>query len=177
VPVSVIVGSIAEGFTPERVIESWPQLTVEDIKAALKFAAEGSQWRRPCVAAWRQRVMAARLKIDEDLPQEIAELLNAHGYDAVTVREQGWTGSADGDLWQRIQKEDRWLVTADKGFADVRLYPPGTHAGLRLLRANEEGLEDDLRLAVKAVERLPFEELSGAVVVISDRGVRIRRAP
>jgi uncharacterized protein (DUF433 family) len=39
VPVSVIVGSIAEGHTPERVIESWPQLTAEDIKAALKFAA------------------------------------------------------------------------------------------------------------------------------------------
>lgn len=39
VPVSVIVGSIAEGFTPERIIESWPQLAVEDIKAALKFAA------------------------------------------------------------------------------------------------------------------------------------------
>jgi uncharacterized protein (DUF433 family) len=39
VPVSVIVGSIAEGHTPERIIASWPQLTVEDIKAALKFAA------------------------------------------------------------------------------------------------------------------------------------------
>jgi len=39
VPVSVIVGSIAEGHTPERIIESWPQLTAEDIKAALKFAA------------------------------------------------------------------------------------------------------------------------------------------
>jgi len=103
-------------------------------------------------------------------------LLNAHGYDAVTVRDPGWTGSADDDLWQRIQKEGRWLVTADKGFADVRLYPPGTHAGLVLLRANEEGLEQYLRLAVKAIERLPFEELSGAVVVISDRGIRIRRA-
>jgi uncharacterized protein (DUF433 family) len=40
VPVSVIVGSIAEGFTPERIIDSWPQLTIEDIKAALKFAAK-----------------------------------------------------------------------------------------------------------------------------------------
>jgi len=59
--------------------------------------------------------MTARLKVDEDLPREIAELLNTHGYDAVTVRDQGWTGSADDDLWQRIQKEGRWLVTADKG--------------------------------------------------------------
>jgi len=40
VPVSVIVGSIAEGFTPERIIESWPQLTVEDVNAALRYAAE-----------------------------------------------------------------------------------------------------------------------------------------
>jgi uncharacterized protein (DUF433 family) len=37
--VSVIVGSIADGDTPERIIQSWPQLTPEDITAALKFAA------------------------------------------------------------------------------------------------------------------------------------------
>jgi len=35
----VIVGSIADGDTPERIIESWPQLQREDITAALKFAA------------------------------------------------------------------------------------------------------------------------------------------
>ena len=40
VPVSVIVGSVAEGHTPERIIESWPQLTADDIRAALKFAAD-----------------------------------------------------------------------------------------------------------------------------------------
>jgi uncharacterized protein (DUF433 family) len=40
VPVSVVVGSIADGDTPERIIEAWPQLARDDIKAALKFAAE-----------------------------------------------------------------------------------------------------------------------------------------
>jgi uncharacterized protein (DUF433 family) len=40
VPVSVIVGSIADGDTPEQIIAAWPQLTGDDIKAALKFAAE-----------------------------------------------------------------------------------------------------------------------------------------
>jgi uncharacterized protein (DUF433 family) len=39
VPLSVIVGSVAEGNTTDRIIESWPQLTAEDITAALKFAA------------------------------------------------------------------------------------------------------------------------------------------
>jgi uncharacterized protein (DUF433 family) len=40
VPVSVIIGTIAEGHTPERILKSWPQLTHEDIIAALKFAAK-----------------------------------------------------------------------------------------------------------------------------------------
>ncbi len=42
VPVSVIVGSIADGDTPERIMKSWPQLTTEDIRAALKFAAKAA---------------------------------------------------------------------------------------------------------------------------------------
>jgi uncharacterized protein (DUF433 family) len=42
VPVSVIVGSIADGDTPEQIIRSWPQLTAEDITAALKFAAKAA---------------------------------------------------------------------------------------------------------------------------------------
>ena len=40
VPVSVIVGSIANGDTAEQIIHAWPQLTGDDVKAALKFAAE-----------------------------------------------------------------------------------------------------------------------------------------
>lgn len=40
VPVSVIGGSVADGDTPDQILEAWPQLTRDDIKAALKFAAE-----------------------------------------------------------------------------------------------------------------------------------------
>jgi len=39
VPVSVIVGTIAEEYAPERVLQSWPQLTIEDVTAALRFAS------------------------------------------------------------------------------------------------------------------------------------------
>jgi len=39
VPVSVIVGSIADGDTPARIIEAWPHLSRDDIEAALRFAA------------------------------------------------------------------------------------------------------------------------------------------
>ena len=42
VPVSVIVGTVAEGHAWERIIESWPQLDLDDIRAALKFAARAA---------------------------------------------------------------------------------------------------------------------------------------
>ena len=42
VPVSVIVGSIAVGDTTEQIITAWPQLTADDIQAALSFAAEAA---------------------------------------------------------------------------------------------------------------------------------------
>ncbi len=40
VAVSVIIGSIADGDTPAQIIASYPQLTAEDVQAALHYAAE-----------------------------------------------------------------------------------------------------------------------------------------
>jgi predicted nuclease of predicted toxin-antitoxin system len=119
----------------------------------------------------------AQVKIDEDLLRQIADLVAARGYDAATVMGQGWQGVSDEELWPRVQNEGRWLITADKGFADLRLHPAGSHAGVILLRAPEESRRAYLEFAAIALDRLKLDELGGAVVVVTYRGVRIRRAP
>ena len=40
IPVSVIVGSVADGDTAKQIVGSYPALTIEDVQAALRFAAE-----------------------------------------------------------------------------------------------------------------------------------------
>ena len=40
VPVSVIIGSLADGDSSDQILESYPQISKEDIRAALSFAAE-----------------------------------------------------------------------------------------------------------------------------------------
>lgn len=40
VPVSVLVGSVADGDSFQQILESYPQITVDDLRAALYFAAE-----------------------------------------------------------------------------------------------------------------------------------------
>jgi len=119
--------------------------------------------------------VAVRLKVDENLPGQIADLLRRQGHDALTIGDQGWQGLADDDLWARIQREGRWLVTADKEFADLRRYPPGSHAGLILLRSSGESRADYLRLAGKVLQGVKLDEVGGAVVVVTRRGVRIRQ--
>ncbi len=62
VPVSIIVGSIVNGDTFEQLIAAYPQLTADDIKAALKFAAEAvsgfypSPSRRPVKSRVRRSI-------------------------------------------------------------------------------------------------------------------------
>lgn len=40
IPVSIIVGSLAYGMTPDEVRAAYPQLTPEDIRTTLAYAAE-----------------------------------------------------------------------------------------------------------------------------------------
>ena len=40
IPVKTIIGSLADGMTPEDILAEYPQLTREDILAALAYAAD-----------------------------------------------------------------------------------------------------------------------------------------
>jgi predicted nuclease of predicted toxin-antitoxin system len=65
-----------------------------------------------------------RIKVDEDLPRAVADVFSGAGYHVVTVPEQGWSGWADARIWAAVRTEGwtegRILVTANKGFADLR---------------------------------------------------------
>lgn len=116
------------------------------------------------------------IKVDEDLPRLASEMLRQKGYEASSVIEQGMGGWKDPAVWQAIQRESRFLVTADKGFADMRLYPPGTHSGILLLRPNEDGIRPVIALLQEVLTSYSLEALSGAVTIVTPRGIRIRRA-
>jgi len=41
--IAIVLDSLAEGLTPQQIIEQYPQLTLDDIHAALAYAAELSR--------------------------------------------------------------------------------------------------------------------------------------
>jgi len=118
-----------------------------------------------------------RIKVDEDLPAAVTDLLCDHGHDAISVMGQSMGGWTDDALWQAVCAEQRFLVTADKGFADIRSHPPGSHAGILLLRPDEDGIRPLVALLEAVLAAYALEALESAVIVATPRGVRVRRAP
>lgn len=79
------------------------------------------------------------VKLDENIPVRLAEELAIQGHDVDTVASEGLKGSPDGDVWSAARRDERFLITQDLDFSDVRHFKPGTHSGLLLVRLREPG--------------------------------------
>jgi len=119
--------------------------------------------------------MTLRIKVDEDLPVIVARLLTDAGYDTARVPDQQMGGWDDQKLWDAVQDEKRFLITADKGFGDLRAYPPGTHEGVLVLRPDDDGIRPMEELMRAVLNGFRLDELVGVVAVATPRGLRIRR--
>jgi hypothetical protein len=80
---------------------------------------------------------------------------------------QGLAGRDDADVWQAAQKAERFLVTQDLDFSDVRKFSPGTHHGLMVVRLRAPG-----RIALVFREQTP-EAWARCFVLLTDHKLRI----
>lgn len=115
-----------------------------------------------------------KLKIDENLPAEVAVALRSDGHDADTVQEEGLVGSDDGLLLSKAQVEGRVFLTMDKGIADVRKYPPTSYSGIVLFRPASNGRLATLEFIRQHLPIVLQSDLPGHLLVVSESGIRIR---
>jgi predicted nuclease of predicted toxin-antitoxin system len=118
-----------------------------------------------------------KAKLDENLPLQIASRLRQLGHDIQTTKDEGLSGCNDFDLWNAAQREGRVLLTQDMDFSDSRRFAPGTHHGIVLIRLHSPSR---LGLLERVEEVFRHERVSawpGCFVVVTERKVRVRRAP
>jgi predicted nuclease of predicted toxin-antitoxin system len=86
-----------------------------------------------------------RVKLDENLPVSSAAILASAGHDVDTVGQEGLSGAPDSDVVAAASAAERVLVSLDVGLADILAYPPGSHAGIVVLRLTDSPLPQSAR--------------------------------
>jgi predicted nuclease of predicted toxin-antitoxin system len=115
-----------------------------------------------------------QFKIDENLPIEIANLLNDAGHNAKTIHDEDLVGQPDSTIADVCRNETRILVTLDRDFADIRTYPPSDFHGIVVLRSRLLAKPNVLALVQSIIPLLDREPVEGCLWIVSEGGVRIR---
>ncbi len=118
--------------------------------------------------------MAARFKLDENLPRESQTLLGQAGHDSHSVIEEGLEGGSDPKVLEACLSENRILVTLDLDFADLRLYPPSSHHGIWVLRPATQSVENTVSVLKGALALLGTERADKRLWIVEPGRVRIR---
>jgi predicted nuclease of predicted toxin-antitoxin system len=119
--------------------------------------------------------MAAFL-VDENLPRAVADALIELGLVATTVRQAGLQGAADDVVLHFAVSRNATLITADLDFANLLLFPLGSHSGIVVLRVPEDLHYMTLvRRVVEVVQGELAPGINGSLAVVTMSRVRIRR--
>lgn len=115
-----------------------------------------------------------KIKLDENIPVELTEVLAGIGHDTDTVPQEGLAGQPDPVVWRASAQADRFLVTQDLDFSDIRRFNPGTHPGVLLVRINEPSRSKLIEHIGRIFRAESVESWTGCLVVATDRKIRIK---
>lgn len=120
-----------------------------------------------------------RLLLDQNVPVEVARWLKTvrPEWQVWHVNWVGLEGSDDSTIFRWAQDADAVVITFDEDFADARMYPPGTHAGVVRLRVWPTTIEECVAALSRLLEEVTEEDLYGALIIIDRSKIRIRRLP
>ena len=114
-------------------------------------------------------------KLDENLPSSLVSVFASADHDAISVVAQALQGASDAELAEVCRRENRVLVTLDKGFADIRAYPPAEHSGIIVLRLEHQDVPY-IRATIGRVLRLMADHpVENTLWIVEDDRVRFRR--
>lgn len=85
-------------------------------------------------------------------------------------------GSKDTTVWESAQREARFLITQDLDFSDIRIFRPGTHHGILLVRLRSPGRLALLNKISELFLKENTDEWRGCFLVLTDVKLRIHRA-
>ncbi len=107
--------------------------------------------------------------VDENIPLITVLELRKLGYDVLDIRGTSDQSMSDEALWEMVQREERLLITTDKGFGPHRY---GAHYGILVVRLRQPNEQKIHARVMKAMSQFKASERVGW----SDSGYEGHRA-
>ena len=115
-----------------------------------------------------------KIKLDENLPAMLAPVLSRFGHDTETIPDEGYAVKDDDQVWQLAQQAQRFLITQDLDFSDIRKFVPGTHEGIMLIRLRNPGRAALIHRIESIFKTEKVELWKGCFVVATEHKIRVR---
>lgn len=119
-----------------------------------------------------------RLLLDENLSPAMAGFLIAAGHEVVHVRDRGLTSASDDVVLALAVAEERVLISADTDFGTLLARSGASRPSVVLIRrAVGRRAAQQARLIIDNLLVVQEDLEGGAVVVLGERTIRIRKLP
>jgi predicted nuclease of predicted toxin-antitoxin system len=113
------------------------------------------------------------LKLDENVDVRITTLLRLAGHDVATVVGQGLSSSSDLEVIDVCRRENRVLVTSDRGFGNRIRFNPSDSAGIVVIRLPPQPNLTDWQEAINTlILGLENAEISGKLWIIQSQNIQ-----
>jgi predicted nuclease of predicted toxin-antitoxin system len=117
--------------------------------------------------------------LDQNVPREVVPFLQAlrphwrirHTSDVDLQHAQ------DDSILEYARMSNAVVITFDEDFADTRMHPVGSHAGVIRLRVWPTTVEETQRALSRLLAFATDDEIRGSLVIIDRQRIRIRRKP
>lgn len=117
-----------------------------------------------------------RFLTDEDVYPSIVQALRDLGHDVFDIKEEKLTGIPDADVYDLAKSQNRILVSMDKDFTNILLYPLGDHAGIIVAKLYRMKMDETAQKFLDAFAKLAEDDVKDNLVIIDKNKTRIRRA-
>jgi predicted nuclease of predicted toxin-antitoxin system len=119
-----------------------------------------------------------RFLLDENLSPRLADPLRAAGHNVTHVHDAGLTGAGDDRVIATARDEGRVLVSADTDFGTILARSGARNPSFLLMRrASGRRAADQAQLILENLAAVTSELETGAIVVLGETTIRIRRLP
>jgi predicted nuclease of predicted toxin-antitoxin system len=111
-----------------------------------------------------------RFLIDENVRKEVVDFLRAEGHDILIVPR----GSSDDKVIQIAKGEKRIILTHDRHFANILLYPPEELSGIVRLKIHPPSASVIISALGDFLAKFTPERLEKKLIILEKDGFRIK---